>query len=154
PEQSEADPVQLVVVMIAPVHELEEQVDVGEARGPHRHPETPGVAELRAVAGGENVDGQPGERMGDRRGQLEPPLEDLEVALLRLDDVGEERVDGGDLAVLVELVVEGRELRLVLEAEDLHQVVRAAPVLVDRDLESPDPDEQRLELAHEIEELS
>src|SRR5688572_15975048 len=46
---------------------------------------------------------------------LEAALEDLEVALLGLDDVVQERVDGRDLPVLMELVVEGSELRIVLE---------------------------------------
>src|SRR5688572_29558510 len=86
--------------------------------------------------------------------RLETALEDLEVALLGLDDVVEQGIDGRDLAVLVELVVEGRELGLVLEPEDLHEVVRTAPILVHRAICSPDRAEQRLELAQQVEELA
>src|SRR6185503_8830585 len=96
----------------------------------------------------------PGLRYGRRRESLQPSLEDLEVALLGLDDVVEKRVDGRDLAILVELVIEGRELRLVLEAEDLHEVVRPAAVLVDRAVRAADRRQQRLELAHQVEELA
>src|SRR5262245_867882 len=97
-EEREANTVQLVVVVVPAVHELEHQVHVGKARRPYRHAEAPRVAELSRGAGGEDVYGQPGDRVGDRRRQLEPPLEDLEVTLLGLDDVVEEGVDGGDLA--------------------------------------------------------
>src|SRR5207245_9890742 len=86
--------------------------------------------------------------------KLQPPFKDLEVALLGLDDIVQERVDGGDLAVLVELVVERGELRLVLEPEDFHEVVRPAAVLVYRAVGATDGGEQRLQLAHEVEELT
>src|SRR3989304_6411230 len=78
-------------------------------------------------------------------GELPPPLEDLEVALLGLDDVVQQGVDRRDLPVLVELVVERGELHVVLEAEDLHQVVRPATVFVDRDVPAADRVEQRLQ---------
>src|SRR5437868_6692643 len=86
--------------------------------------------------------------------RLQPPLEDLEVTLLRLDDVVEEGIDSGDLSVLMKLVVEGRELGLVLEAEDLHEVVRPAAVVIDGAIGAADRAQQRLQLAHEVEELA
>src|SRR5207247_1844391 len=89
-----------------------------------------------------------------RRRRLQPTLEDLEVALLRLDDVVQQCVDRRDLPVLVELVIEGGELRVVLEAEDLHEVVGPAAVLVDRDVAAADREEQGLQLPHEVEELA
>ena len=97
---------------------------------------------------------RPDERGRTARAVFKPPLEDLEVALLGFHDVVEQGVDRGDLPVLVELVVEGGELRLVLEAEDLHQVVGPAAIFVDRAVGSPDAREQGLELAHEVEELA
>src|SRR4051794_36364660 len=96
----------------------------------------------------------PGRGTTSRPRALETSLEDLEVALLGLDDVVEESVDRGNLAILVELVVEGGELRLVLEAEDLHEVVRTAAVLVDCAVRAADRGQEGLELAHEVEELA
>src|SRR5205814_9171628 len=108
----------------------------------------------RARAGKEKGPEREAPGQDARRRGLEPALEDLEVALLGLDDVVEESVDGGNLPVLVELVVEGRELGLVLEPEDFHEVVRPAAVLVDGAIGPADGTQKRLQLPHEIEELA
>src|SRR5262245_14581942 len=53
----------------------------------------------------------------------------------------------------MEFVVEGGELRFVLEADDFHEIVRTSAILVDGAVVSTDGAQEGLELPHEIEEL-
>jgi hypothetical protein len=65
-QQDKADRVRLVVVVVPPVDELEEQVDVREEARTDRDPDAPGIAQVRLVPRSEYVDRESGEAVGDR----------------------------------------------------------------------------------------